>query len=140
MNKVILIGRLCNEVETRRTNSGKAVASYRLAVDRQFKQDGQPEVDFLNCVAFGSNGEFAEKYLTKGMKIAVEGRIQTRTYDDKDGKRCYATDIIVERHEFCEKKAEPSGNNYGGYSAPAMPEVPASDYAMLEGDDAALPF
>lgn len=144
MNKVILIGRLCNEVETRRTQSGKAVASYRLAVDRQFKQDGQPEADFLNCVAFGSNGEFAGKYLTKGMKIAIEGRIQTRTYDDKDGKKVYVTEIIVEHHEFCEKKAESSGNSYGGnnggYNAPAYPATPASDFAMLDDDDSQLPF
>jgi single-strand DNA-binding protein len=148
MNKVILIGRLCNEVETRRTQSGKAVASYRLAVDRQFKQDGQTEADFLNCVAFGSNGEFAGKYLSKGMKIAIEGRIQTRTYDDKDGKKVYVTEIIVEHHEFCEKKAD-SGNtyvgNYGGYgqnySAPAYPAAPASDFAMLEDEDeGTLPF
>ena len=144
MNKVILIGRLCNEVETRRTQSGKAVASYRLAVDRQFKQDGQPEADFLNCVAFGSNGEFAGKYLNKGMKIAIEGRIQTRTYDDKDGKNVYVTEIIVEHHEFCEKKAESSGNSYGqqgGYTTPAYPANPASDFAMLDDEDSGqLPF
>ena len=147
MNKVILIGRLCNEVETRRTNSGKAVASYRLAVDRQFKQEGQPEADFLNCVAFGSNGEFAWKHLHKGMKIAVEGRIQTRSYDDKDGKKVYVTEIIAEHHEFCERRQESSGEsyagNYGGYNAPtlpAYPATPASDFAMLDDDDAQLPF
>lgn len=134
MNKVILIGRLCTEVETRRTNSGKAVASYRLAVDRQFKQDGQPEADFLNCVAFGNIGEFAGKYLTKGVKIAIEGRIQTRTYDGNDGKKVYVTEIIVEHHEFCEKKAESSGN-YGGYNAPAQ------DFEMLDDEDSGqLPF
>lgn len=140
MNKAFLIGRLCTEVEARRTNSGKAVASYRLAVDRQFKQEGQPEADFMNCVALGNNGEFAGKYLTKGMKIAIEGRIQTRTYDDKDGKKVYVTEIIVERHEFCERKQESSGGNYGGYSAPAYPATPASDFAMLDDDDARLPF
>lgn len=143
MNKVILIGRLCNEVETRRTQSGKAVASYRLAVDRQFKQDGQPEADFLNCVAFGNNGEFAGKYLSKGMKIAIEGRIQTRTYDDKDGKKVYVTEIIVEHHEFCEKKTESSGNrdgNYGGYSAPASNDYSANNFDMLEDSDSQLPF
>lgn len=143
MNKVILIGRLCTEVETRRTNSGKAVASYRLAVDRQFKQDGQPEADFLNCVAFGSNGEFAGKYLNKGMKIAIEGRIQTRTYDDKEGKKVYVTEIIVEHHEFCEKKAESSGGSYSpatAYTAPTYPATQAQDFGMLDGDDNALPF
>jgi single-strand DNA-binding protein len=142
MNQVVLIGRLCTEVDTRRTNSGKAVASYRMPVDRQIKQDGQPEADFLNCVAFGSNGEFAGKYLNKGMKIAVEGRIQTRTYDDKDGKKVYVTEIIVEHHEFCEKKVESSGN-YGGYSAQAFPELPtapAQDFEQIDEDDAQLPF
>lgn len=140
MNKVILIGRLCTEVETRRTNSGKAVASYRLAVDRQFKRDGQPEADFLNCVAFGSNGEFAEKYLNKGMKIAIEGSIQTRTYDDKDGKKVYVTEIMVDRHEFCERKQESGGNNYGGFTYATPTTAPASDFAMLDDDDAQLPF
>lgn len=144
MNKVILIGRLCTEVETRRTNSGKAVASYRLAVDRQFKQDGQTEADFLNCVAFGSNGEFAGKYLNKGMKIAIEGRIQTRTYDDKDGKKVYVTEIIVDHHEFCEKKEASSGNsyggNFGGYTVPELPTAPAQDFTMLDDEDAQLPF
>ena len=131
MNKVILIGRICNEVENRQTQSGKTVASYRLAVDRQFKQDGQPEADFLNCVAFGNNGDFASRYLHKGMKIAVEGRIQTRTYDDKDGKKVYVTEIIVERQEFCEKKAESSGNSNGqpvGHSAPAPVPAPAPNF------------
>lgn len=140
MNKVILIGRLCTEIDTRRTNSGKAVSSYRLAVDRQFKQDGQPEADFLNCVAFGSNGEFAGKYLTKGMKIAVEGHIQTRTYDDKDGKKVYVTEIIVDRHEFCERRQESSGGNYGSYNAPAYPDTPAQDFEELDDIDEKLPF
>jgi single-strand DNA-binding protein len=141
MNKVILIGRLCNDVELRRTNSGKAVASYRIAVDRQFKQEGQPEADFLNCVAFGSNGEFAEKHLAKGTKIAIEGKIQTRTYDDKDGKKVYVTEIIVDRHEFCESKKsfnsgsfDNSASNFGNSTAPA------SDFAMLDDDDVQLPF
>ncbi len=148
MNKVILIGRLCSDVEVRRTNSGNAVASYRLAVDRQSKQEGQPEADFLNCVAFSNNGEFAGKYLHKGIKIAVEGRIQVRTYDDKDGKKAYVTEIIVDRHEFCEKKAESSGNSYGGnngsYSAPpsfsAHSPAPVQGFGIIEDDTEVVPF
>ena len=146
MNKVILIGRLCSDVEVRRTNSGNAVASYRLAVDRQFKQEGQPDADFLNCVAFGNNGEFAGKYLHKGIKIAVEGRIQVRTYDGNDGKKVYVTEIIVDRHEFCEKKADSSGNsggNYGGYTAPVFPSaptLPAQGFAEIEDSGEGLPF
>lgn len=142
MNKAILIGRICTEVENRQTQSGKTVASYRLAVDRQFKQDGQPEADFLNCVAFGNNGDFASRYLHKGIKIAVEGRIQTRTYDDKDGKKVYVTEIIVERQEFCEKKAESSGNSNGqpvGHSAPAPVPAPAPNFEDLDPNEK-LPF
>lgn len=144
MNKVILIGRLCSCVEVRHTNSGKAVATYRLAVDRQFKQEGQPDADFLNCVAFDKNGEFAGNYLSKGMKIAVEGRIQARSYEDKDGKKVYVTEIIVDRHEFCEKKGESSGNNYGGsYSAPtfsAPSPAPVQDFGIIEDNSEELPF
>ena len=134
MNKVILIGRTCADVELRRTNSGKAVANYRLAVDRQFKREGQPEADFLNCVAFGNQGEFASKHLSKGTKIAVEGSIQTRSYDDKDGKKVYVTEIIVDRHEFCESKK--SADNAAAIYSPA----PDSDFAMLDDSDTQLPF
>lgn len=135
MNKVILTGRIASEVETRRTNSGKAVATYRLAVDRRFKKDGQPDADFLNCVAFGNNGEFADKYLSKGMKIAIEGSIQTRSYENKDGRKVYVTEIIVDNHEFCEKK----NSEYSG-ATPYSTAAPASDFAMLDDDDSQLPF
>jgi len=140
MNKVIMIGRLCADVETRTTNSGKTVASYRLAVDRRFKQEGQPEADFFNCVAWGSNGDFASKYLSKGTKIAIEGRLQSRSYDDKDGKKVYVTEIIVDHHEFCEKKAESSSSYGGGYSTPAYSEAPAQGFATLDDEDGELPF
>ena len=102
MNLVILTGRLCNDPELRYTQSGTPVASYRLAVDRP-KRDGKSEADFLNCITWRANAEFASKYLRKGMKIAVEGRIQTGSYE-KNGVKQYTTDIIVERHEFCESK------------------------------------
>ena len=103
MNKVILIGRLTKDVETRYSGE-TAVSRYSLAVDRKFKREGEQTADFINCVAFGKSGEFAEKYLKKGMKIAVTGRIQTGSYTDKDGKKVYTTDVIVEEHEFCESK------------------------------------
>lgn len=135
MNKVILIGRIASEVETRRTNSGKAVATYRLAVDRRFKKDGQPDADFLNCVAFSNNGEFADKYLNKGMKIAIEGSIQTRSYENKENKKVYVTEIIVDNHEFCERK-----NNGGSEPSGATPyPAAANDFALLD-DDSVLPF
>ena len=88
MNKVILIGRLTSDPETRYTQGEQSVciARYRLAVDRRYKKGGEQSADFISCVAFGKSGEFAEKYLHKGIKIAVEGRIQTGSYKDKDGK------------------------------------------------------
>lgn len=105
MNRVFLIGRLVADPEIRYTQSGKCNASYRLAVERTYKSDGQPDADFITCVAWGKDGEFCSKYLHKGMKIAVEGRIQTRNYDGKDGRKVYLTEVIVDRHEFCESKS-----------------------------------
>ena len=82
------------------------IARYTLAVDRKFKQEGQPNADFINCIAFGKLGEFAEKYLHKGTKIAVTGRIQTGSYTNKDGQKVYTTDVVVEEQEFCESKSQ----------------------------------
>lgn len=128
MNKVIITGRLVADPEIRHANSGNLIASYRIAVDRQYKADGQPEADFLPCVVFGKGAEFAQHYLRKGTKIAVEGRIQTRNYDDKDGKKVYVTEIIVEHQEFCESKKASAGasvdvnpgNTYSTANAPAL--------------------
>ena len=131
MNKVILIGRLTADPDIRRTQSGKCVASYRLAVDRPSKSDGQPEADFISCVAWGKSGEFCQRYLHKGMKIALEGRIQTRTYDDKDGKKVYVTEVIVEHHEFCEGKRSADS---GGYAEPAQ------GFTEIDDDGSDLPF
>jgi single-strand DNA-binding protein len=116
MNKVILLGRLTRNPEVRYTsgkdNTQLCIARYTLAVDRNFKTEGQPSADFINCVAMGKNGEFAEKYLKQGTKIAIEGRIQTGSYTDKDGKKVYTTDVVVEKHEFCESKSdEPPKSN-----------------------------
>lgn len=105
MNKVILIGRLVKEPEVRYAGE-TAVARYTLAVDRKYKKEGEPTADFINCVAFGKQGEFAEKYLNKGMKIAVTGRIQTGSYTNKDGQKVYTTDLVVEEYEFCESKGQ----------------------------------
>ena len=96
MNKVILLGRICNDPEVRYSQGENAmcVARYRLAVDRKYGRTEEQTADFISCVAFGKNGEFAEKYLHKGMKIAVEGRIQTGSYTNKDGQKVYTTDVI----------------------------------------------
>lgn len=130
MNKVILIGRLVADPEIRYTQSGKAVASYRLAVDRPFKQDGQQEADFINCVAWGKTGEFAGNYLRKGTKIAVEGRIQTGSYE-KDGVKHYTTDIVVDRHEFCESRSSGQASTANSNAGQAFTDM---------DDDGDLPF
>ena len=108
MNKVILAGRLTRDPEVRYAQSAEpmAIARYSLAVDRRFKREGEASADFINCVAFGKNAEFAEKYLRQGIKIAVCGRIQTGSYTNKDGQKVYTTDVVVEEQEFCEKKSD----------------------------------
>ena len=108
MNKVILIGRVVRDADIRYSQGENTtcIARYTLAVDRKFKQEGQPTADFINCIAFGKLGEFAEKYLHKGTKIAVVGRIQTGSYKNKDGNTVYTTDVVVEEQEFCESKSQ----------------------------------
>jgi single-strand DNA-binding protein len=100
------MGRLTKDPEIRSTADGKTIASYSLAVNRSFKRDGDPDADFLNCVAFGKSAEFAEKYFKKGMQILVTGRIQTGSYTNKEGHKVYTTDIIIESQEFTERKQE----------------------------------
>lgn len=125
MNKTILSGRLVADPEIRYSQGATStcVARYRLAVDRRFKQEGQPTADFISCVAFGKAGEFAEKYLHKGSKIAIVGRIQTGSYE-KDGQKVYTTDIVIEEQEFAESKKEeqpqstPSNVGDGFYNVP----------------------
>ena len=134
MNKVALIGRLCRDVETRYSGE-TCVAKYTLAVDRKTNKE-QQQADFINCVAFGKQGEFAEKYLKRGMKIAVVGRIQTSSYKNKDGQTVYTTDVVVEEHEFCESKQQsneqPSQSPYGSIG---------EDFVSIpDGVDEELPF
>ena len=133
MNKCMIKGRLCADPEIRYTQASNGdnvcIARYRVAVNRKTKRD---EADFISCVAFGKNGEFAEKYLKKGQEILVIGRIQTGSYQNKDGQKVYTTDVVVEEHEFCGTKAdapqEKPQKNDGGYMV--IPEG-------IEGD---LPF
>lgn len=109
MNKWIGMGRLTRDPEMRGDGTS-LVARYNLAVDRRFKKEGQADTDFINCVCFGKSAEFAEKYLKKGTKIVVTGRIQTGSYTDKDNKKVYTTDVIVEDQEFAESKGESSSS------------------------------
>ena len=132
MNKVILMGRLTRDPEVRYSTSGDnqlAIARYTLAVDRRFKRDGEQTADFISCVAFGRNGEFAEKYLKQGTKIAITGRIQTGSYTNKDGNKVYTTEVVVEEQEFAESK-NASGNNGGGYQ---QEDRPAPGNASADG-------
>lgn len=152
MNKVILMGRLTRDPDVRYSqgDTPMAVARYTLAVDRRFKRDNdQQTADFIGCVAFGRQGEFAEKYFRKGLKIAVTGRIQTGSYTNQEGQKVYTTDVVVEEQEFAESKAasEQSSASFqpgGGFQPAGRPEPSAAvgDGFMNipDGIDEELPF
>ncbi len=148
MNRVILIGRLTRDPDIRYSQNDQtmAIARYTLAVDRRGRRDGsdgQQTADFISCVAFARSAEFAEKYLHKGMKIAVTGRIQTGSYTNRDGQKVYTTDVIVEDHEFVESKgASAAGGESAGPAETPAPESAAGDGFMNipDGLDEDLPF
>ena len=131
MNSVILIGRTTKETELRYTQNQTAVARFTVAVDRHDKNGG---TDFIGCLAFGKTAEIMEKYVRKGNKVAVSGRIQTGSYTDKDGKKRYTTDVIANRVEFIESKRN------GGNSEPPAQGKPSEYDGFMEIDDADLPF
>ena len=173
LNHITIMGRLTRDPELRRTGSGVAVASFSVAVDRDFggRDGGEKETDFIDCVAWRQTGEFVSKYFTKGRMIVVSGRLQIRSWTDKDGNKRRTAEVVADNCYFGDSKRDGDsgssyggntyggnayggnsyGNNnyggnsynapapsYGGYSAPAS--APASDFAMLEDDDAQLPF
>ena len=145
MNKVILMGRLTRDPEVRYSQgeNAMAVARYSLAVDRRFnRNNGEQTADFINCVAFGRAGEFAEKYFHKGTKIAVTGRIQTGSYTNKEGQKVYTTDVVVENIEFAESKASSESNGGFAPSSAPSPSGAAGDGFMNipDGIDEELPF
>ena len=137
MDKVILMGRLTRDPDVRYSagENSTAVARYTLAVDRRFHRDGDATADFIGCVAFGRQAEFAEKYLRQGTKIAITGRIQTGSYTNREGQKVYTTDVVVEEQEFAESKN--AGGNNGGYSAPQhnnpAPSANTSDLGSADG-------
>ena len=137
MNKVIMIGRLASAPEAKYTNNNTCITRYTLAVNRNFKKEGQPDADFIRCIAFGKTGEFATKYLQKGMKIAIEGRIQTGSFE-KDGVKQYTTEIVVENHEFCESKG--SQDTESSRTEPDDEPQQAGNFPVLTDDDSDLPF
>ena len=163
LNHITIMGRLTRDPELRRTGSGIAVASFTVAVDRDFggRDGGERETDFIDCVAWRQTGEFVSKYFTKGSMIVVSGRLQIRSWNDKDGNKRRTAEVVADNVYFGESKrgnesSSYSGGNsyggnsyggnsyatpapsYGGYAAPAG--NPASDFAMLDDDDAQLPF
>ena len=172
LNHITIMGRLTRDPELRRTGSGVAVASFSVAVDRDFggRDGGEKETDFIDCVAWRQTGEFVSKYFTKGRMIVVSGRLQIRSWTDKDGNKRRTAEVVADNVYFGDSKRDNDGGNayggntyggnayggsygnnnsygggynapapsYGGYNAPAS--APASDFAMLEDDDAQLPF
>lgn len=143
MNRVILCGRLVRDPEVRYSQGEKptAIARYTLAVDRKFKQDGQPTADFISCVAMGKNGEFAEKYLHKGTKIIVTGRWQTGSYTNKDGQKVYTNDCMVEEHEFAESKNTSQQSNQTSGNDMPRPSANGDGFMNIpDGIDEELPF
>ena len=145
MNKVIIVGRLTRDPEIR-TTANSTMASFSVAVDRRFKQEGQPDADFPRVIAWGKTAEFIEKYFHKGMKIAIEGRIQTGSYQNQNGQTIYTTDVIAEAVEFVESKNASRGgsstNNGGGntQSAPAPATTDDGWMNIPEGTEEELPF
>ena len=160
LNHIVIMGRLTRDPELRRTGSGVAVTSFSLAVDRDFapRDGGERETDFIDCVAWRQTGEFVSKYFTKGRMAVVSGRLQIRSWTDKDGNKRRTAEIVADNVYFGDSRRDSDGssnssyggNSYGGnaYSAPAgnygsyaaPSSAPASDFAMLEDDDAQLPF
>ena len=137
MNKVILMGRLTRDAEVRYSQGERAtaVARFGFAVPRKFKNDGQ-DCDFINCVAFGKQAEFIEKYTYKGIKLLIEGRIQTGSYTNKDGAKVYATDVIVESCEFAESKNASQSER----PQPALQTDSDGFMNIPDGIDSELPF
>ena len=147
MNKVILMGRLTRDPDVRYSSgdNAMAIARYSLAVDRRGRRsnNGNDEqtADFINCVAFGRSGEFAEKYFRKGTKVLVTGRIQTGSYTNKDGQRVYTTDVVVEEQEFAESKNASSDNaGFAPVNSGAIADPGDGFMNIPDGIDEELPF
>ena len=162
LNHITIMGRLTRDPELRRTGSGVAVASFTVACDRDMAPQGQEkETDFIDCVAWRQTGEFVSKYFTKGRMIVVSGRLQIRTWNDKDGNHRRSAEVVADHCYFGDSKRDdgnqggynapapgysaPAGNygtaaQFGGYGGYAPPAAPASEFAMLDDDDAQMTF
>ena len=178
LNHIVIMGRLTRDPELRRTGSGLPVASFSVAVDRDFgkNENGEKETDFIDCVAWRNTAEYVSKYFTKGRMIVVSGRLQIRSWTDKDGNKRRTAEVVADNCYFGDSKRDAEGGSYGGntyggnsyggnsygkqggynggnsygsygaapaapaYGGYSAPSAPASDFAMLEDDDAQLPF
>ncbi len=135
MNKVILIGRLARDPELRYTaGNNTAVCQTSIAVDRRFKSENQPSADFIPIVAWRQTAEFISKYFTKGSRIAIIGSLQTRSWDDNEGKKHYATEVIVDEVEFCESKKQDGGYQNGFAPAPSVPQSTSRPAQTSQGN------
>ena len=132
INRVVLVGRLTKDPVLRKTQSGASVTSFTVACDRRSKQEGQPTADFINCVAWNKVADNTSKYTHKGSLVGVEGRIQTRTFDDKDGKKVFITEVLVESVQFLDTKSntQQTETNWN--------QQEQSDELVIDPDD--LPF
>lgn len=137
MNKVVIMGRITRNPEVRYSQgeNATAIARYTIAADRRFKRDGEPSADFIPCVVFGKPAEFADKYFKQGMRISISGRIQTGSYTNKDGRKIYTTEVVVEEQEFAENKKESQQEQ--------RPEPQYDEHGFMnipDGIDQELPF
>ena len=144
MNNVSLVGRLVRDPEVRYgQNKSVSVAKFSLAVERRFKRDGEPTVDFINCTVFGKSAEFTEKYFRKGMRVAITGRIQTGSYKNKDGQTVFTTEIIVESQEIAQSKSESNESSTANNAEAGKSPYGSSgdDFMSIpEGTEDELPF
>lgn len=140
MNKVILMGRLTRDPEVRYTTSNVLVASFSLAINRRFAKEGEErQADFINIVAWDKTGEFCSKYFKKGQQVGIVGRIQSRSYDDKDGKKIYVTEVVAEEAYFADSRKEDSDNPFGG-TVQNNPFAQANQFTPVTDNTEELPF
>lgn len=138
INRVVLVGRITKNLDLRKTQSGTSVVSFTIACNRRVPSQGQ-DADFINCVAWNKTADFMAQYVKKGALLGLEGRIQTRNYDDKDGKRVYITEVVADSVQFLESKKQAESVQNESYTAPVMQNNEYADYESdIETDD--LPF
>ena len=145
LNSVIIMGRLTADPELRTTTSGLSVTSFTVAVDRNYKSGDERQTDFINCVAWRATADFVTRYFRKGQMIAVQGSLQVRNYEDKNGNKRTAYDVVADNISFCGSKSESSNNTFGAQRQEAAPAVSyqsadAGSFSVLPDDNQGFPF